>query len=193
MAFDDGALYVGARLYDTKPQGILSQLARRDRRVTADALHGVPRSPPRPPQRRLLRGQRRRHPVRRHLDERRLARRQLGRGVGERGGARRPGLDGGDAHPVFAAALQGRGRTGWGINFERVIARNNEHDLLAYTPRRGSGFVSRFPELQALGAIRPPRRIELSPYASFRLDNPGEAGDPFRAGLGHHARAWAPT
>ena len=63
-------------------------------------------------------------------------------------------------------------RTGWGINFERVIARNNEHNLLVFTPRRGSGFVSRFPELMALGQIHPPTRIELMPYASFRVDSP---------------------
>jgi hypothetical protein len=81
--------------------------------------------------------------------------------------------------------------TAWGINFERVIARNNEHALLAYTPRRASGFVSRFPEMEALGAIRQPRRVELFPYASFRLDTPGAADDPFRGGWGTTPRVGA--
>src|SRR6185436_7331540 len=44
---------------------------------------------------------------------------------------------------------------------------------------------------EALGAIAPPRRIELLPYASFRLDTPGDVGDPFRAGWGTTPRVGA--
>jgi hypothetical protein len=191
VAFDDAALYVGARLYDTKPQAIQSQLARRDRWVSADSFTVF-------------------------LDPHRDGRSGVYFGVNAAGTQYDGTLmnddwrnDSWDGVWESVVARDGSGwsvemripfsqlrfkdgaRTGWGINFERVIARHNEHNFLAYTPRRGSGFVSRFPELEALGEIRPPARIELSPYASFRVDTPGEVGDPFRSGWGTAPRAGA--
>jgi hypothetical protein len=86
----------------------------------------------------------------------------------------------------------------WGINFKRDIARRNESDYLTFTPSNGSGFVSRFPELQGL-ELNPPRRIELLPYttakAEFVSHDPGDpyndgsvygigVGGDFRVGLG---------
>src|SRR5574341_785191 len=35
----------------------------------------------------------------------------------------------------------------WGVNLRRDIARNNERDYLVFTPKNGSGFVSRFADL----------------------------------------------
>ncbi len=190
MAFDDVALYVGARLFDTQPQAIRSQLARRDRWVTADSFTVF-------------------------LDPHRDRRSGVYFGVNAAGTQYDGTLmnddwrdDSWDGVWQSEVVRDGQGWTvemripfsqlrfkdsahTWGINFERVIARHNEHNLLAYTPRRGSGFVSRFPELQALGAIRPPTRIELAPYASFRVDTPGEAGDPFRTGWGATPRVGA--
>ena len=191
VAFDDVALYVGARLYDTKPQGIQSRLARRDRWVSADRFTVF-------------------------LDPHRDRRSGVYFGVNAAGTQYDGTLMNDDWRddswdgvweswvardnqgwtvemriPFSQLRFRDGARTGWGINFERIIARNNEHNLLAYTPRRGSGFVSRFPELQDLGTIRQPTRIELSPYASFRLDNPGAAGDPFRPGWGTTPRVGA--
>ncbi len=71
----------------------------------------------------------------------------------------------------------------WGINFKREIARGNETDYLVYTPKNGSGFVSRFPELHGLQGVNPPRRLEILPYVTTRaslLDH--AAGDPFNDG-----------
>jgi hypothetical protein len=191
VAFDDGALYVGARLFDRQAEGIQSRLARRDRWVSADRFTVF-------------------------LDPHRDRRSGVYFGVNAAGTQYDGTLmnddwrdDSWDGVWESEVARDGQGwtvemripfsqlrfkdaaRTGWGINFERVIARSNERSLLAYTPRRGSGFVSRFPELQSLGAIRPPTRIELAPYASFRVDNPGEAGDPFRRGWGTQPRVGA--
>ena len=56
----------------------------------------------------------------------------------------------------------------WGINFRRDIARKNEFDYIAYTPRDGRGFVSRFPDLVGIERIEPPRRLEIMPYATTR-------------------------
>ena len=49
----------------------------------------------------------------------------------------------------------------WGINFRRDIARKNEKDYLVFTPKNGSGFVSRFVDLVGIANITPPRRIEV--------------------------------
>ena len=191
VVFDDGALYVGARLHDTRPQAILSQLARRDRVVTADTFT-VFLDP--------------------HLDRRSGVYFGVNAAGTQYDGTlmnddwRDDSWDGvwesrvvRDTQgwavemriPFSQLRFKDGAGTGWGINFERVIARNNERNLLVYTPRRGSGFVSRFPQLEALGAIRPPTRIELAPYASFRVDTPGDAGDPFRSGWGASPRVGA--
>src|SRR5690349_9300464 len=38
VAFDDDALYVGARLYDTAPDSVVARLARRDNDAASDAF-----------------------------------------------------------------------------------------------------------------------------------------------------------
>jgi hypothetical protein len=71
----------------------------------------------------------------------------------------------------------------WGINFKRDIARLNEQDYLAYTPRTGSGFVSRFPMLSGIERITPPRHLEILPYATARAEfGDHTPGDPFNDG-----------
>ena len=72
----------------------------------------------------------------------------------------------------------------WGINFVRKIARQQEEDYAAYTPRKESGFVSRFPDLVGLDGIRPTWPVEVMPFASSQAEfAPAEAGDPFRDGM----------
>ena len=71
----------------------------------------------------------------------------------------------------------------WGINFRRNIARKNEDLLLVYTPRSGSGFVSRFPELTGLRDITPRRQVEVLPYVTSRAEFIESVdGDPFNDG-----------
>ncbi len=78
---------------------------------------------------------------------------------------------------------QGGDRRVWGVNFERFISRRNETDKLAFTPRGQSGFVSRFPDLVGLDGIRATHRIEVTPYttgkAEYLVHRPG---DPFHDG-----------
>ena len=70
----------------------------------------------------------------------------------------------------------------WGVQFFRYIARRDEWSYWApYLPTQ-AGFVSRFGELREIRGLAAPRRLELLPYTSARLDRqPPRAGDPFYA------------
>lgn len=71
----------------------------------------------------------------------------------------------------------------WGINALREIARRHELIYLAYQPKSGSGFVSRFANLVNLDGIAPPRRFEALPYLTSRAAfTPHDAGNPFNDG-----------
>lgn len=71
----------------------------------------------------------------------------------------------------------------WGINFRRDISRKNERNYLVYKPRGESGFVSRFWELKGIHDIRPRRQIEITPYLTSRARFDQTAGDnPFNDG-----------
>jgi hypothetical protein len=170
LAFDAEALYVGARLHDSDPGAIVSRLARRDRQVNADGF--------------IV-----------YLDAHRDRRSGAYFGLNAAGtkydgtlsnddwsddswdgvweGAAAVGPQGWTAEmriPLSQLRFSRQPRVSWGINFERIIARKNEHDLLVYTPRKESGFVSRFLALELGDELAPPRRIELLPYLSLRSD-----------------------
>jgi hypothetical protein len=71
----------------------------------------------------------------------------------------------------------------WGVNFERFIGRRNEDDKLVFTPRGQSGFVSRFPELVGLDGIRSSHTVEITPYTTGKAEYLVHgAGDPFHDG-----------
>lgn len=79
----------------------------------------------------------------------------------------------------FNPAADGAEQT-WGVQFFRYIARRDEWSYWApYLPTH-AGFVSRFGELREIRGLRAPRRLELMPYSSARLDRqPARDGDPF--------------
>jgi len=71
----------------------------------------------------------------------------------------------------------------WGVDFRRDIARRNETDWTAFTPKNGSGFVSRFADLTGIRDIRPGRDVEILPYVTTRAEYlQHAAGDPFHTG-----------
>lgn len=71
----------------------------------------------------------------------------------------------------------------WGINFKRDIARKNERDYLIYVPKNENGFVSRFAELYGLQNINPPGKLEILPYVTGRAEYlQHQPGDPFNDG-----------
>ena len=91
--------------------------------------------------------------------------------------------------PFSQMRFQSESEPVWGINFKRVILRRGEESLLAYTPRDGAGFVSRFPDLVGLKGIQPSRAIELSPYTTGKSEFLRHAeNDPFNDGSRYSAR-----
>jgi hypothetical protein len=71
----------------------------------------------------------------------------------------------------------------WGVDFSRMIGRKNETDYVVYTPQKGSGFVSRFIDVSGIENIYPPNDFELLPYVTSRAEfSPHSSGDPFNNG-----------
>jgi hypothetical protein len=180
VAYDDNAIYVAARMYDTHPDSIMSILARRDNFAQSDRFNVW---------------------IDGYNDDRsgfffgvNAAGTQYDgtmyndewdddswNGVWE-GTARRDSL-GWTAEfriPYSEIRFKDAPQQTWGINFNRFIARKNERDFLVYTPRNGSGYVSRFPDLLGMTGVHPGRRLVLLPYVTTRSHfGPSVAGDPF--------------
>jgi hypothetical protein len=80
----------------------------------------------------------------------------------------------------------------WGINFRRDIARRNERDYVVFTPKNGSGFVSRFVDLVGIREISPVRQIEVLPYVTTQAAyTEHDDGDPFNDGSEYTPRIGA--
>jgi hypothetical protein len=192
LAYDDDALYVGARLYDLAPDSIIARVARRDDDVPSDQFSIL-------------------------LDPFHDKRTGYYFAVNA-AGTQQDGVIFNDVQSdaswdgVWQARVH-RDREGWsaemripfsqlrfrdvpsmvwGVNVERMVPRYNEQDALVYTPRGESGFVSRFAELQGLDGVRPSQHIEIMPYVTqrteaLRFDSgsllPYASDDPFRSGL----------
>ena len=71
----------------------------------------------------------------------------------------------------------------WGVNFRRVIKRKNEWSGIAWKPREEGGFVSHFARLEGIQNVNPTRLVEVIPYtigkAAFSSE---EEGNPFKTG-----------
>ncbi len=71
----------------------------------------------------------------------------------------------------------------WGVNFRRVIRRNNEKVGFVWVPKEDSGYVSRFAKLEGIQDIRPGRHVEFLPYTVGQAQfSPEVAGNPFESG-----------
>ncbi len=71
----------------------------------------------------------------------------------------------------------------WGINFKRYIQRRNEESTFTYKSRGETGFVSRFAALKGINNISPPRRIEFTPYLTSGYSQlPSKKENPFFKG-----------
>ncbi len=183
VIFDNNAIYIGAEMFDATPDSISTQLARRDNFVTADRFWVF-------------------------LDTYRDKRTGFyfalnASGVQYDGTLLNDDWDDDTWDGVWQGAVH-RTPTGWtaemripysqlrfkpganqlwGVNFRRDIARRNERDYLVMVPSNTSGFVSRFPELQGIDELQPPRRLELLPYATARAEYVShDPGDPYNDG-----------
>ncbi len=183
ILYDDDALYVAARMYDTAPDSIVAQLARRDTDVHSDWFYvaidsyfdrrtafafGL-------------------NPVGVKLDALLFNDTDLDSSwdaVWE--GAASRDEEGWSAEfriPLsqlrFSRPQSGREQV-WGVNFMRNIARHGEESLWAPIPPDNAQTVSLFGTMRGLRDLRTPRRLELMPYAVMSATRaPGEPGDPF--------------
>jgi uncharacterized protein DUF5916/cellulose/xylan binding protein with CBM9 domain len=180
----DGAIFIGARLFDREPAKIRSQLARRDDPADSDLFEVFIDS------------------YHDHLTAFTFR-------VTPAGAIRDAVLGAGGAvsdaswDPVWEAVTsvddlgwsaemriplsqlrytRGADPT-WGIQFSRFIYRKQESSFFSFTPKREAAGIDRYGHLVGLGTLPAPRRIELLPYARSR----GEyrrvaAGNPFRDG-----------
>ena len=153
VAFDDDAIYLGARMYDTAPDSIVAQLARRDVSIAADRVSF-------------------------YLDpfhDRRTGYYFMVNAAGTMydGTLSNDGWEDGSWDGVWDAKVKrdSRGWTAemripfsqlrfqahdqmvWGMNIRRVLPRYNEEDFLIYPPRGESGFVSWWSELSSTSQI----------------------------------------
>ena len=183
ILFDDNAIYFGAEMFDTAPDSIITQLARRDSWVTTDRfmIYLDPYRDKRTGYYFAVSVAGTQYDGTLFNDEWDEA---TWDGVWQSATRRTPQ---GWVAEVRIPYSQLRFRPGkdqvWGINFRRELARRNERDYLVYTPTRESGFVSRFPELLGMDELRPPRRVEILPYVTARAEYLNhDAGDPFNDG-----------
>jgi hypothetical protein len=184
VLYDDAALYVAARMYDSSPDSIVAQLARRDQEVYSDWIYVAIDS----------------------YFDRRTA---FTFGVNPRGvkidlilydDTRSDGSW--DAVWDVATQIDSLGWTAefripfsqlrfstaaadedertWGVNFLRKIARRNEESFWSPMRRDVNALVSVFGELRGLSGLQPPRRLEVQPYGLSRLTRaPGDGVNPF--------------
>ncbi len=73
-----------------------------------------------------------------------------------------------------------KGVTKWGIQFGRVLARNEETATWSPMPPQQPGVVSRYGDLVGLDSLVAPKRLEILPYVSSQVTRaPGSAANPF--------------
>jgi len=71
----------------------------------------------------------------------------------------------------------------WGINFQRQIERRKEESYMIMVPKKESGFVSHFADLDGLEGIKNKPRIEVLPYVVQKAQSlVHDPNDPFYKG-----------
>jgi hypothetical protein len=75
-------------------------------------------------------------------------------------------------------------RQTWGMNAVRFIRRKNERDWLELVRKNESGLASRMAHLTGLDGLRPRRHVALLPYTATRAEfvAPATSGNPFNDG-----------
>jgi hypothetical protein len=186
IAYDENAIYIGARMYDSYPDSIVKNLARRDVSVNADLFQI-------------------------YLDP--FFDKITGYYFGvNAGGTLYDGTlyndtwndqswDGvweGKAHiddkgwtvemriPFSQLRFKVKDMDLWGVDFQRQLTRKHENDYLIYIPKNSNGFVSRFAHLTGIKDITPPSHFELLPYITSKAEysNPG-LGNPYNNGAAY--------
>jgi hypothetical protein len=184
IVVDEAALYVALRLFDSAPDSIVAPLARRDADLYSDWAEV------------LIDG---------YLDHRTAF-----RFIVNPAGVQRDGIISGDDQSsedpgwdaVWASAttrdstgwtvemriplsqlrfsVSAEGRTRWGLQIGRFLARRNERSYWSPIAPTVAGFVSQFGTLEGVAIPHPVRRAELMPYLSSKVTAaPSDAANPF--------------
>lgn len=184
IAYDDAALYIGARMFDREPRQIIGELGRRDTSSNSDF-------------------------IRIFLDPQHDHRSGVVLGVNP-AGSMTDGLIYDDVNQdlswdgVWEAAASvddmgwcaeiripfsqlrfspGKSQT-WGFNIRRFIQRKNEEDWWQLVPKTESRLASGMGHIEGLDGIPEQRHLELLPYvrAGISLSNTVASGNPFHDG-----------
>jgi hypothetical protein len=182
VLYDDGAVYVGARLLDSAPDSIVARLARRDELPVSDWFRVMLDS---------------------YFDRRTgfaftvnprgvKVDAQYSDDVSEDTGwdavwEAATTVDSAGWTAEFRIPLSqlrfsasDGGRSVWGVNFRRYVARRDEIADWSPVPSGGGAYVSRAGDLHGLRDLAPARRIEVQPYVLAGATRaPGDAADPF--------------
>lgn len=183
VLYDDDALYVGARLYDSAPDSIVRELSRRDAGTRSDKFFV-------------------------YLDPYRDRRSGYYFALNAAGtqfdgtlfndawddnswdgvwqGHTRRDAQGWTAEmriPFSQLRFADADVQTWGINFQRQLGRGFEDCYFVNRPKKASGFVSLFPPLEGLEHVHPTNAIELIPYVTSKAEFVHtEPLDPFNDG-----------
>lgn len=184
LAYDDAALYVAARMYDTAPESIISRIGRRDAGLNSDFLYvGLDSY----------------HDRRTGFYFMVYASGTMTDGtiyndewednswdgvwdvvtnVDDKGWTAEFRI------PYSQLRFPKQDEYVWGINVARQIERSKERSDFVMVPKKESGWASRFADLTGIRNINPPARLEVLPYivSGNKRTNQAASGDPFNDG-----------
>jgi hypothetical protein len=172
VAYDAGALYIAARLFETDPSNIVGRLGRRDGETSSDLFTVVIDS---------------------YHDHQTAFRFRVNPAGVREDAVLANDRDDADAtwDPVWDVATHtdsvgwtvemriplsqlrfaNRATPVWGINFTRYRFRQGELDRWSWTPNTEQGFASNFGHLLGLENLAAPRRTDLLPYVVTRSEH----------------------
>ena len=189
VAYDDNALYVAVKLYDSHPDSVISRLARRDQDSESDEVGiGIDAAHDRRTAEYFIV-----NPAGAIKDgtfSNDTQQDDSWDGIWEVGVRKEAwGWSAEFRIPYSQLRFPAADHYTWGIEIYRGIKRRNEESYLVLYPRTDRLRVSRWLELVGIEGIKPPARIELLPYATaigkFIQQPPADAfnlgrTDPFR-------------
>jgi hypothetical protein len=86
--------------------------------------------------------------------------------------------------PLSQLRFSGAATQIWGVNFERYVQRAGENSWWSYVPQTQQGYASAFGHILGLADLPQPRRLEVMPYVAGIEDrtDPGAPNNPFNDG-----------
>lgn len=179
VGYDAGALYAGARLFDSRADEIIGRLGRRDERTESDCfLFAVD-----PYFDRTSGYQFEVNPAGSMVD---MTLYNDGRedsawdGIWECAASiDQSGWSVEIRIPFHQLRFQRRENSVWGVNFFRTIKRKNEKIAYAWAPKHENGYVSHFAKLLGIEDVQAGRHVEIRPYSVVKASSrTSEKGRP---------------